>query len=57
VTPLLPLIMLLLWLAMMRVGFVAGRDRGRAAAGLLWTLILGPVGLAIILSFRREPRP
>jgi hypothetical protein len=48
-----PDIVVLLWAAMIYAGYVAGRNRGRAAAGVLWTLLLGPVGLAIVLSFTR----
>lgn len=49
---------LIIWayIACVVAGGFVGRARGRTGAGILWTLLLGPIGLAIILSFRREPR-
>lgn len=42
------------WLACIIIGGIAGSHRGRTMAGILWTVLLGPLGLAIILSFRRD---
>jgi hypothetical protein len=53
-SPWLVLIVLILWVFSIVAGYYLGKRKGRRAAGLWLTVLLGPIGLAI-LAFALRP--
>jgi hypothetical protein len=46
-----------IYIASVVAGGIAGSRRGHTAAGLVWALVLGPVGVAIIFMSPRSRAP
>lgn len=44
----------ILWIASAAIGLAIGAFAGRAAAGLLYGLLLGPIGWFVVLAFANE---
>lgn len=51
------MILIVLWLVLVAVGAVIGNARGNVTAGILLSLILGPVGVLLVCFINLDEGP
>ena len=38
------------------LGYLIGKSKGRQVAGVVWGILLGPIGLIVVACLREKPR-